>query len=317
MFGQKKKLAVKKEDMDQAILAKNKSLISNNKKLSDEIKIKKSDIKQAEKELKCIVKDQDNENKILIDLKAKSLEIHDNILKSDSKYKELQSSVKTLNSSVKSLSKSESDLISKIDKLDVGIESKSKKLKEINESIKSHNGLKKKIVSTKDKLDKLLKQTKDADVEYKSLDISLSMKKDEHEEYLSNLAFEKEKYLDQFNDIKSKHDKLLKEFDSKMDELESNQEFVNSQIKGLNHLVEERQNTCIILDKEISDKKDDIKRAEFQAEKIEEEAKAKVSEIKKKYNAWKTNVLAEVAKLQLKNKIDNIDKAGLSEILNG
>ena len=47
------------------------------------------------------------------------------------------------------------------------------------------------------------------------------------------------------------------------------------------------------------------------------------SEIKKKeiavdnFKKWKIGVLEEVARLKLKSKVDRIDKAGLSEILNG
>ena len=43
----------------------------------------------------------------------------------------------------------------------------------------------------------------------------------------------------------------------------------------------------------------------------------------KKYNGWtnfetwKINALEEVARLKIKRKIENIDKAGLTEILNG
>ena len=38
---------------------------------------------------------------------------------------------------------------------------------------------------------------------------------------------------------------------------------------------------------------------------------------KERFAKWKIGVLEEVAKMKLKNKIDKIDKAGLSEILNG
>ena len=55
-------------------------------------------------------------------------------------------------------------------------------------------------------------------------------------------------------------------------------------------------------------------------------AKAKVKadkEVERNKNAkdqfkrWKIGVLEEVARLKLKNKVDKIDKAGLSDILNG
>ena len=41
-----------------------------------------------------------------------------------------------------------------------------------------------------------------------------------------------------------------------------------------------------------------------------QEAKDSASETREKFKDWKVNVLAQVAKLQLKGKIDTIDKAG-------
>ena len=40
-----------------------------------------------------------------------------------------------------------------------------------------------------------------------------------------------------------------------------------------------------------------------------------VERIKERYKTWKLTQLDQVAKLKLKGKIDNIDKAGLKEIL--
>ena len=41
----------------------------------------------------------------------------------------------------------------------------------------------------------------------------------------------------------------------------------------------------------------------------------KVQTVKDAYERWKINTLEQVAKMKLKNKIERIDKAGLSEIL--
>ena len=43
----------------------------------------------------------------------------------------------------------------------------------------------------------------------------------------------------------------------------------------------------------------------------------RIASAKKRFASWKIGVLEEVARLKLKNKVDKIDKAGLSEILNG
>ena len=48
-----------------------------------------------------------------------------------------------------------------------------------------------------------------------------------------------------------------------------------------------------------------------------EREEARIKKAKEKYESWRIGVLEEVARIKLKKKVDNIDKAGLSEILNG
>ena len=42
-----------------------------------------------------------------------------------------------------------------------------------------------------------------------------------------------------------------------------------------------------------------------------------IARIKDRYETWKLNELDKMAKMKLKGKIDNIDKAGLKDILDG
>ena len=43
----------------------------------------------------------------------------------------------------------------------------------------------------------------------------------------------------------------------------------------------------------------------------------RISKVKKNFENWKVNALEEVARMKLKRKMEKIDKAGLTEILNG
>ena len=56
-----------------------------------------------------------------------------------------------------------------------------------------------------------------------------------------------------------------------------------------------------------------VVKAKAQADKEEDRGK----KAKENFAKWKIGVLEEVARLKLKSKVENIDKAGLSEILNG
>lgn len=52
MFGQRKKLILNKKDLKQAVLEKNKSIEKSNKKLANEILLKKDEIKDYNKSIK-------------------------------------------------------------------------------------------------------------------------------------------------------------------------------------------------------------------------------------------------------------------------
>ena len=43
----------------------------------------------------------------------------------------------------------------------------------------------------------------------------------------------------------------------------------------------------------------------------------RIKNAKERFENWRIGILEEVARMKLKKKVDNIDKAGLSEILNG
>ena len=104
---------------------------------------------------------------------------------------------------------------------------------------------------------------------------------------------------DLFSEENSKLEALIAK--SKKEKNEINQEF-----QALKNLCNNTEDKYIEWEIKVNKAKADVER-----------------EIKKKQAAvdnfakWKIGVLEEVARLKLKNKVENIDKAGLSEILNG
>ena len=66
--------------------------------------------------------------------------------------------------------------------------------------------------------------------------------------------------------------------------------------------------------------KENIGLWERKIEKIQASYKSendRIDKIKKNFENWKVNSLEGVARMKLKNKMEKIDKAGLTEILNG
>ena len=71
-------------------------------------------------------------------------------------------------------------------------------------------------------------------------------------------------------------------------------------------MIEKAEKDYIKADKKVSIAKNNV---------LEEEARQ--DKIKEDFANWKVLAVDEMARLKLKGKMDNIDKAGLKEILNG
>jgi len=77
-------------------------------------------------------------------------------------------------------------------------------------------------------------------------------------------------------------------------------------LKTLKSLVNKKEDEYIVWERKIEN-----------IQKSVQSEESRISKIKKNFEKWKINTLEEVARLKLKRKIENIDKAGLQEILNG
>ena len=60
-----------------------------------------------------------------------------------------------------------------------------------------------------------------------------------------------------------------------------------------------------------------IKDAKDKADRIVSQAQEKATKIKLDFKDWKIEALDEVARLKIKGKIENINKAGLKDVLDG
>ena len=85
-----------------------------------------------------------------------------------------------------------------------------------------------------------------------------------------------------------------------MDEMKSHKEYELSSIRSRIALVENR-----------------AKNAEERIDYAIQKEQDKVSKIKVDFKEWKVTALDEIARKKMKGQIDNIDKAGLKEVLDG
>jgi vacuolar-type H+-ATPase subunit H len=82
-------------------------------------------------------------------------------------------------------------------------------------------------------------------------------------------------------------------------------------------LIGQKDYEFVSIQSKIRTAEDKIKDAEERAEYLVNKAEEKVKRIKSNFEDWKVNTLDDVAKLKLRGKIQNIDKAGLKELLDG
>ena len=80
----------------------------------------------------------------------------------------------------------------------------------------------------------------------------------------------------------------------------------NDELQAIQNLVNNTEDKYIEWEQKIA-------KAKVKADKEANRNKRAIEQFKK----WKIGVLEEVARLKLKSKVENIDKAGLSELLNG
>ena len=153
-------------------------------------------------------------------------------------------------------------------------------------------------------LDKLFKSQGIVEDKITSLEDSFDSKSKNLQEKQSELEDKYESFSgkvaaveDEIKEIESKRDDKLKELDDDV-------EHKNAELQAVNSLINKAEDEYIAWENKIK-----------KAKGLVDIENRKVQTIKDAYERWKINTLEQVAKMKLKNKIDNIDKAGLSEIL--
>ena len=317
MFGQKKKLIVKREDMDQAILAKNQSLKKFNIKLINEIKSKKTEIKDHQEEIKKIQSVYTKEDKAVKSISKEILRLNSTLAPIQQEQNLLSNDIAVLKEEVKARQKDKADILQDICELDKECKSKVSTLSKIKDEMSVYKASKSNIAATNKELKKAKEDLLSVQGQYKNAEDKLNIRIDNHELIIKGLDKDEAELTQSFKVIEKDFKVKKTNIEVRSKELSKQDQELSSQVNGLNTLIGQEESKYKTLSIACDEKNDDIKRAEFQADKIIQEAKDSASEIRGNFKMWKLNVLAEVAKLQLKGKIDFIDKAGLAEILNG
>ncbi|MBC8225738.1 MAG: hypothetical protein H8E74_01185 [Gammaproteobacteria bacterium] len=317
MFGQRKKLIVNKKDLNQAVLVKNKAVSRENNKLADNIKSKKTELKETSGEVKKAIKELSALELEIKEASAVALDLSNDIDTLKVKNKKLKKDEKA---SLKSLSEVESSMKALNDKksnLESQLLKDEKKAGVMLSFIEENKGIQDEISGNKKSLKSYRASVRGMELNVEKMSHDYSLASAKHDSDLASLK-DKLNMVNQAVALAEKdHNDSVVDFKVKEVQLKADIEVLNGEKGEFESVIGNIKSEYASIEESLREKEDDIKRAEYKASKIIEEANESAGKIRENFKAWKVNMLSQVAKLQLKGKIDIIDKAGLADILNG
>ena len=304
-FSLKNAIQLTKKQLDKKKVEANRQLQDNNNALKDNIKLLDNEYKDAMIKAESIA----DEIKTAIGQQKK---IEDNI-------KSLISKNNVANTQLIGKEAKLNDLSDNIKKLTKDMEIGKNKLETINKATKQANEVLPDIVKLKEEL--------------KSVSQELMKKKLELDDVMNqegiigdrvkNISDDYEKKIKPYETtlvkVKEKHDDLCKDYKIEIDKLEG-------EVKKIVSVITKHKGQLKNIEREIAAAKSifednaiKIKNAIDENRQLKREKDILMREIadaKRKFEEWKVKAAESVAKQVLKGRLDNIDKAGLKDILN-
>ena len=316
----RKRNVVDKSLLKEKIVEENKRLNNENSTLSKTIEGKKKEIKSVDKELKSIQKDKvslqksldkDNEMKSLLGEKITSL------------------------STEKKLAEMEvQDIISQVQASDKILDSAEKELNKIENRIEHLESKKKEYTGIQSRISKAKQELKDVKLDIKASEKALE---DIRKEFGDNTIKQNLEATSIKRKLNTQITKLTKEVESLTGDNEllkqESQELSANKVSSIAFMEAERVQLKDDLDDikrvmkaKINDESDKIGKlaniAETRTKQVEamqemsKKAQDDLNRARKRFSDWKLNAVDEVARMKNKGKLENIDKAGLRDVLN-
>jgi chromosome segregation ATPase len=302
-FSFKNIIPIGKEDLEKKKVELNEKLQSNNNALKKNVKVLESGVEEAKEKFNTMTESVD---KVKKERKALNIKLKDLI----DKYSQLESKVIGKKTKFDELSQISVELIK-------DVADKEKRLKTLNKAIEQANEIKPDIVKLKEEL--------------KSVGGELSLKK----AGLSDMVVQEEIIKERLDGVQKAYDERIKPFEKELEKIKANQESLRKEYKkeidklegDVAEIVEQfskKKNELKGYEGQIKaakslliDEFDKIKIATDELKQLERERAIVVREIadrKKRYEGWTIKEMDKVAKKVIKNKLEDIDKAGLRDI---
>ena len=315
--GRKNRAPVSRDDIKKAIKSANDRLKKANEKLDQDISNKKKslssvskEISSNEKELKSIASAIQSEKHDAFEVRADARKERSKLSKLKTQVAEAVSNEDKAQSNLNNLTKESELLAKKIAKMndDIAIAST------IKEEIKILKSDKK--IELKE-LDKVGSEVKDIKAELPKLQADSIKKKKSHKELLAKLDSEAELKQKLLDAVDGEYTIKIAELNTRVSGLKDLIKDKEQEAEVIESLIKQREYTYVEIETKFKQAENALMFARELTDKEIEREKSEKENIKKKFNLWKMSVLEEVARMKLKKKIEDIDKAGLAEILNG
>ena len=315
--GRKNRVPVSRDDIKQAIKDANARLKKANEKLDKEVANKNKSLSSVSKEISSGEKEL-----ISIDSERKVAKHDASKAKADARKE--RSKLSKLKTQVAEAVSSEDKAQSNLNNLTKESELLAKKIAKMNDDIAIASTIKEEIKILKSdkkielkELDKVGGEVKDIKAELPKLQADAIKKKKSHKELLAKFDSEvelKQKLLDA---VDGEYTIKIAEFNTRVSGLKELIKDKEEEAEVIESLIKQREYTYVEIETKFKQAENALMFARELTDKEIEREKSEKEKIKKKFNQWKMSVLEEVARMKLKKKIEDIDKAGLAEILNG
>ena len=318
-FGNNKrrKIPVSKDDIKKAIKSANLRLKKSNEKLDNNIADKKrvlldvtKEIKASSNELKSILSKTEDAKSNIVDVRMEVRKERTKLSNLKGGNAKILSENKSVQAGLNKLTKESEVLNKSIIKMQDDL-SMASSIKEEIKLIKSD-----KKIETKE-LNELNSEANGIKKELSKLRTDSIKKKKEHKKLLNKLDAEAKDKKEVLDNIEGECTIKMAEYNAQIRVLRDGMREKEQEVSIMKSLIDKKELEYI----EIESKYRQVERALIYAKELTDNEvdreKKEIEKIKNNFKQWKVAQLEEVAKLKLKKKIENIDKAGLSEILNG
>jgi chromosome segregation ATPase len=316
MFGSKKP-RVSKDQLKKAVVSANARLVSANNRLKKDIVANKTKLKDMENNYEAHRKalEDTKEMQVYADNELEGVqfevaEVQTSLKKALSKLAKLTEDSNTLKEANKEMEDRSVELLQSIEVL----EEKEEELDGLTVSLKQ---IRKEEADGQETLELLAIELNELDMGVEAYIARKSAAESEFSAFKVKIEREKAAVYNELDSIKDRMAQATLESGKDMGRLDKAIAERISELQDMDELLSKKDYEFSTVLSKIHNAEDIVRDAEQRAEYIVKQAQEKVVQVKGDFKDWKVQVLDEVARKKMKGQIENIDKAGLSEILGG